>query len=31
LAMTIVKALEATGVTKLVRSSTQKDYEALNQ
>jgi energy-coupling factor transport system permease protein len=31
LAMTIVKALEATGVTNLVRSSSQKDYDALNQ
>jgi energy-coupling factor transport system permease protein len=31
LAVAIVKALEATGVTKLVRSSSQKDHEALNQ
>jgi energy-coupling factor transport system permease protein len=31
LAVAIVKALEATGVTKLVRSSSHKDHEALNQ
>jgi energy-coupling factor transport system permease protein len=31
LAVAMVKALEATGVTKLVRSSSQKDHEALNQ
>lgn len=31
MAVAIVKTLEATGVTKLVRSSSQKDHEALNQ
>lgn len=31
LAVAIVKALEATGVTNLVRSSSQKDLESLNQ
>jgi energy-coupling factor transport system permease protein len=30
-AIAIVKALEATGVTNLVRSSSQKDFESLNQ
>ena len=30
-AVSLVKALEATGVTKLVRPSSKEDYEALNQ